>query len=152
MKQYLPSPTSSTGGFSWRESALSASAAVILHRTWKQAKGTALVIRLRRGMASSPAGLRARPKSFSEKFCSCILPLLKGASSFSRFEDDEPSHEFKERMARASNAMKVSEDTKSRMDDEKRKAVEVVPVPLPPSERSSAKSYDTASKLAALQK
>jgi hypothetical protein len=145
MKQYLPSPTSSTGGFSWRESALSASAAVILHRTWKQAKGTALVIRLRRGMASSPAGLRARPKSLSEKFCSCILPLLKGASSFSRFEDDEPSHEFKERMARASN-------TKSRMDDEKRKAVEVVPVPLPPSERSSAKSYDTASKLAALQK
>ena len=105
-----------------------------------------------RGMASSPAGLRARPKSFFEKFCSCILPLLKGASSFSRFEDDEPSHEFKERMARASNAMKVSEDTKSRMDDEKRKAVEVVPVPLPPSERSSAKSYDTASKLAALQK
>jgi hypothetical protein len=112
----------------------------------------ALLIRLRRGMASSPAGLRARPKSFSEKFCSCILPLLKGASSFSRFEDDEPSHEFKERMARASNAMKVSEETKSRMDDEKRKAVEVVPVPLPPSERSSAKSYDTASKLAALQK
>jgi hypothetical protein len=48
--------------------------------------------------------------------------------------------------------MKVSEETKSRMDDEKRKAVEVVPVPLPPSERSSAKSYDTASKLAALQK
>ena len=109
-------------------------------------------IRLCRGMASSPAGLRARPKSFFEKFCSCILPLLKGASSFSRFEDDEPSHEFKERMARASNAMKVSEDTKSRMDDEKRKAVEVVPVPLPPSERSSAERYDTASKLAALQK
>ena len=87
--------------------------------------------------APAKTSSRKQPPSLLERCFGC---LFGGGKSFARFEDEGPSEEFKARMARASTAMAINEQTKSRMDVKTKSTVEVVPVPVPsPSERSSTK-------------
>ena len=99
-------------------------------------------------MNSSPAvppssgartAVRRRPTSLLERCCGCCWPKR----GFKRFDDEGPSAEFRQRMERASTAMALNAQTKSRM---KARAMEVVPVPAerPTSSTTHADRSDTS--------